>query len=128
MHDFHGPKIRKYAQYRSQLQQSLLGSYPGIRIRPFWSAYSAEQDGIAFFTTGYRVGGQWVTDGINSSTAKCLFAETEIMAMPRCDFFENFATRERYLGSDTVAGQQRNQGVQRRFSSNVRIASECCSR
>ncbi len=104
-HDFHGTKIRKYAQHGAQLQQSLFGSYFGIRVGPLWSADGAEQDGVAFLATGYRAGGQWVAGRVNRGAAGQLFAEIEIMAMSRGDCFEDFASRKCYLRADAITGQ-----------------------
>ncbi len=69
------------------------------------SADGAEQDGIAVLTTGNRVGGQWVANRVNCSTAGQLFTETEIMAMARGDCFDDFAPRKCNFRANAIAGQ-----------------------
>ena len=86
-------------------------------------ADGAEQDRVAVLAADHRVGRQRITGFIDGDATDQVFVENKAVTVTLRDAGQHLARRLGDFRPDTVAGQQGDQGVQGRCSSNETMAS-----
>ncbi len=114
--DAHGPQVRVGAERGAQPEQSLLGTYAGLRSRPARAADGPEQHRIGL-PAGAQ-GGRWqrVAVAVDGRTAEGQLGELELVPEAGPEGPEHPHALGNDFRPDPVTGQHRDAGLHARAS------------